>query len=167
MAELTAALKPWGSAFPPPDLSLLTREVRQEVHKMESEMNEHTLFIAEPPSPTAPSTAEPAVLPLPTSGLRPRLVLWHPDKTAVPVFELLSEETTIGRAQANGIWLNEVHGVSRYHARIKRDNGRYLFSDMNSSNGSYVNGKRVFEPVYLNDGDEVQVGEAKLIFHLA
>jgi serine/threonine protein kinase len=168
MDELAAALKPWASTFPRPDLSLLTREVQQEVHKVESEMNEHTLFIAEPPWKTAASTPVPAAArTFPASGVHPRFVLWQPDETALHVFEISSEETTIGRAQTNGIWLNEVDGVSRYHARIKRDNGRYLFADMNSSNGSYVNGKRVFEPVYLNDGDEVLVGEARLRFHLA
>jgi hypothetical protein len=48
--------------------------------------------------------------------------------------------------------------VSRHHARIEREEGAYLLYDLNSKNGTYVNGQEVREEPYrLKDGDEIQI----------
>lgn len=55
-------------------------------------------------------------------------------------------------------------GVSRLHAVIKRDAGRVLLMDLGSSNGTYVNGKRLNPNVEipLGNGDVVALGKLKI-----
>lgn len=51
----------------------------------------------------------------------------------------------IGKANDNDFVVNDVH-VSRYHARLIRDeNGRLFIEDTDSANGTYVNGDRVIK----------------------
>jgi DNA-binding winged helix-turn-helix (wHTH) protein len=50
-----------------------------------------------------------------------------------------------------------VREVSRFHARIARDAGGVLLEDLGSKNGTFRNGQRIEEPVYLLDGDMIQV----------
>jgi biotin operon repressor len=64
---------------------------------------------------------------------------------------------TIGRGSDCEITLAE-RQVSRYHARIERDEGGYLLRDLDSKNGTYVNGQQVSDQPYrLRDGDEIQI----------
>jgi pSer/pThr/pTyr-binding forkhead associated (FHA) protein len=67
------------------------------------------------------------------------------------------DEMTIGRSADCDIRLPK-RQVSRYHARIQRDDGGYLLQDLGSKNGTYVNGREVRdEPYRLKDGDEIQI----------
>jgi len=92
-------------------------------------------------------------------------------------FGLTSEESNIGRWDAdNGIFPDvdlDTHDpeakVSRRHARIIQENGRYLLEDLGSTNGTFINrGRRLIpgnrQP--LNDGDEVIVGKTFLRFRI-
>lgn len=63
----------------------------------------------------------------------------------------------IGRAQANDICLPEP-SVSRNHARIVIQQGGTWIEDLGSSNGTFVNGRRITAPTRLQPGDTVQVG---------
>jgi DNA-binding response OmpR family regulator len=47
--------------------------------------------------------------------------------------------------------------VSRYHAKIIHDSGRYSLQDLDSKNGTHLNGQPVKGTVSLNDGDEIQI----------
>lgn len=50
-------------------------------------------------------------------------------------------------------------GVSRFHARLEHSNqGVLVLSDLGSSNGTYVNGRRLQQPEALHDGDRVRFG---------
>ena len=50
-------------------------------------------------------------------------------------------------------------GVSRFHARLEHSNqGVLVLSDLGSSNGTYVNGRRLERPEPLHDGDRVRFG---------
>jgi hypothetical protein len=51
-------------------------------------------------------------------------------------------------------------GVSRRHAILSHTNGTYLVEDLGSSNGTFINGRRVTEqqPARLNNGDELKCG---------
>jgi len=55
-------------------------------------------------------------------------------------------------------------GVSRLHAVIKRDGNRILLMDLGSSNGTYVNGKRLDTNAehILNNGDVIALGKLKM-----
>jgi hypothetical protein len=68
-------------------------------------------------------------------------------------------ELILGREQASADLVVDDPGVSRRHARVLPQNGGVIVEDLGSSNGTYVNGERISEPVELGAGDEVQVGD--------
>jgi pSer/pThr/pTyr-binding forkhead associated (FHA) protein len=69
--------------------------------------------------------------------------------------------TCIGRTDENDVTLADV-SVSRHHARIKRqDDGAYVVTDLNSSNGSWVNGRRVAQSARLWHGERLQFGSVE------
>lgn len=69
---------------------------------------------------------------------------------------LIEEElTTIGRWPDNDIVLPD-RLVSRHHAQIRRVGTQFLLADLDSTNGTYVNGERVTE-YPLQDGDSIQI----------
>ncbi|MFI5261860.1 MAG: FhaA domain-containing protein [Candidatus Limnocylindrales bacterium] len=72
----------------------------------------------------------------------------------------LSGPARIGRAPDNDLVLADA-GVSRVHARIAPQQGAWIFQDLGSSNGSFLNGHRVTE-VALGRGDELRLGETRL-----
>jgi len=78
-------------------------------------------------------------------------------------FLIDKEVTGAGRYPESDIFLDDVT-VSRRHAEIRRENGRFSIRDMGSLNGTYVNLQRVDE-AELADGDELQIGKFKLIFY--
>ena len=57
----------------------------------------------------------------------------------------VESELRIGRGEQNDLRLND-GSVSRYHAFLRRVDGRYLLSDVGSQNGTFVNGRRVHAP---------------------
>lgn len=76
----------------------------------------------------------------------------------------LGESCSIGRTSGNDVSLPHEQ-VSRRHALIHaQEHGRFCFVDLGSSNGSYINGRRVVQPVMLKDGDQIGLGPARLIF---
>ncbi|MCA9933469.1 MAG: FHA domain-containing protein [Ardenticatenaceae bacterium] len=73
-------------------------------------------------------------------------------------------EFTIGRGSDCQVILPE-RQVSRYHAKIWFENGRYLLEDLESKNGTHLNGGPVEGKVPLQDGDEISIALAvKLVF---
>jgi serine/threonine-protein kinase len=181
MAEVAAALKPWVAGGTPADLAGLIRVTQQEVQRKEQRLNAATMVFAEEPGPVpaasvvgsapgfipAPPAYEtpPAHAPsLPAAGAGPRLELFLPDG-GTQMYPLIDGETRIGRAPDSDIALHDQDGVSRYHAMIRRSPEGFTLVDMNTRNGSYVNGIRVLEPTPLADLDEVQIGGARFRFH--
>lgn len=76
---------------------------------------------------------------------------------------LLEDVNTIGRHPKNSIRLHD-REVSKEHAVIERQpNGDYLLRDLNSSNGTFVNERRVRE-VVLREGDDLLFGSMHLTF---
>ncbi|MBI3273382.1 MAG: sigma 54-interacting transcriptional regulator [Planctomycetes bacterium] len=78
---------------------------------------------------------------------------------AVP---LLDEVTTVGRSRTNRLRI-EAEGVSRCHCQLVEAGGRWRVVDLQSHNGTRVNGARVEEKV-LEEGDTIEVGRAQLLF---
>jgi pSer/pThr/pTyr-binding forkhead associated (FHA) protein len=70
--------------------------------------------------------------------------------------------TTVGRHPDSDLFLDDIT-VSRRHAEISYNTGRYQIRDVGSLNGTYVNRQRV-DDVWLEAGDEVQIGKFKLVF---
>lgn len=69
---------------------------------------------------------------------------------------------SMGRAESNTIVLRDAK-VSRQHAQIQQQGNEFVVIDLNSSNGTFVNGQRVEECV-LTDGDEIQIGDFVMQF---
>jgi len=77
-------------------------------------------------------------------------------------FELEGPTVSIGRDSSNLVQLHDT-GVSRQHAEIRRVDNRFLLVDLNSSNGTLVNGKRIQEH-WLVSGDQIQMGRTLMLF---
>jgi hypothetical protein len=87
----------------------------------------------------------------------PGMGLVYEVKTAGP--------TSLGRAKVNDIVLNEDVAVSSEHCRIRPEDGAFVLHDLKSTNGTFVNDKRVSRQP-LAEGDTIQVGETYLQFRL-
>lgn len=91
-------------------------------------------------------------------------------------FELDSEEILLGRSDPVDQIQPDVdlsyyggfeQGVSRRHAVIISEEGRYVLEDLGSTNGTVVNREKVDpgSPVNLSEGDVIHLGKMKAIFH--
>lgn len=79
--------------------------------------------------------------------------------------ELAAGESTIGRSRSCTLALKDVT-VSRHHATLRLDGALAEVTDHGSSNGTFVNGRRIEGRVEVADGDRVMVGETVLVLHL-
>ena len=81
-------------------------------------------------------------------------------------YELSSDETLIGRNPTTDITLLD-EGISREHTMIMYDevDSDYVIEDLQSTNGTQVNGKRV-RSATLTHGDEIQIGYTRFKFLL-
>lgn len=89
----------------------------------------------------------------------PTLVVRHPDGKETE--HELSGELKIGRTGDNDLVLTE-GGVSRQHARVYVEGGAVLVEDLRSSNGTYVDGERVSDPMPLTPQSQLVVGDYEL-----
>lgn len=78
-------------------------------------------------------------------------------------FTLSGTNVTVGRSPEATIFLDDVT-VSRRHADIDSDAGDWRLTDSGSLNGTYVNRNRI-DSVLLENGDEVQIGKYRFVFH--
>ncbi len=75
---------------------------------------------------------------------------------------LLQEgENILGRDRDAIAWI-EVHSVSRRHARIVISGSRATLEDLESKNGTFLQGRAVTEPSVLSDGDRVRIGTVEM-----
>jgi predicted component of type VI protein secretion system len=88
------------------------------------------------------------------------LVLEGVDKGRV--FRDLPIPCTIGREEGNGLRLNDER-ISRYHAKVQYEDGDIIITDLDSTNGTRVNGSTV-QIRRLRPGDQVSVGRSMLLF---
>jgi Nif-specific regulatory protein len=79
-------------------------------------------------------------------------------------FPLPDESCSIGRESANCLCVSDA-SVSRRHCVISRENGRFRLSDLESLNGSFVNGVPIKER-YLEHGDQIKLGDTLFLFLL-
>ena len=117
------------------------------------------------PARAAP-LSEQANLPRPASAhpaSGPRLILKGPagEVTEYP----LGDSDVLGRSTTASVRLAD-REVSRKHSQIDREGNDFVLRDLGSSNGTFLNGKRLTAPARLADGDEVLIGTSKMEFRL-
>lgn len=99
------------------------------------------------------------------SNQKPRLVVRrgpNPDH----VYLLNNDTTIVGREPINDAMFPDPE-VSRRHARIINQDGDYFIEDLNSTNGTFINGRRISEITRIAGGDIIDFGETvRVVFEL-
>lgn len=73
-------------------------------------------------------------------------------------YTLEGDQMTVGRDSTNEIVINDAE-ISRRHARLTFQGGKYVLEDLGSTNGTFVNGQRLAGPRVLKAGEVVSFGE--------
>jgi hypothetical protein len=122
-------------------------------------------------APAAPVSSPPAVQSLPTGPPTPsggiskpmattrtssRLVITSGPKAGVEI-ELGTEPLTIGRSSESGLQILDDY-TSTHHARLLLWNDEWVIQDLDSTNGTYLDGKRVTIPTQVPVNTPVKVG---------
>ncbi len=68
------------------------------------------------------------------------------------------EEVTLGRLAGNDLVLNKGN-VSKYHARFVLKDGKFIVVDLKSTNGTFINGKKIGAPQVVKPSDRIQIGD--------
>ena len=76
--------------------------------------------------------------------------------------ESLRTPFELGRTREAEIFLRDAE-VSRRHARFETQNGVVFLEDLKSSNGTFLNGRRLADPLEIRPGDEIDVGTTRLV----
>src|SRR5580704_13021308 len=67
-------------------------------------------------------------------------------------------EINVGRVQGNDLMLPKGN-VSKHHARLLFRDGRFIVTDLKSTNGTYVNGRKISQATIVREGDKIYVGD--------
>ena len=81
-----------------------------------------------------------------------------------PLYRGFGDTITIGRGEGNAARL-DAPSVSLFHARLELDADGYLLTDLDSTNGTAVEGRRI-RSAYLTPRDRISVGERELVFQI-
>jgi hypothetical protein len=69
----------------------------------------------------------------------------------------------VGRSSEADLPLGDPE-VSRRHARFEAERGVVYLTDLQSSNGTFLNGERVYESIELRPGDHIDVGSTRMVY---
>ena len=72
--------------------------------------------------------------------------------------EFDKDEVTVGRVPGNDIVLPKGN-VSKRHSQVFRREGRFFVADLKSTNGTYLNGRRITTPSVIRPGDKIYIGD--------
>ena len=90
-----------------------------------------------------------------------KIVLWF-GAQVLKEYELGPQSVKIGRLPDNTVVIDNP-AVSSHHARVIHEGGRFVIEDLKSTNGTYINERRVHRQV-LENGDIVLIGKHKLVY---
>ncbi len=85
-------------------------------------------------------------------------LVMHSGPTPGKIFPLEGDVVTIGREAGNGIVINDAE-VSRKHTQFVFQGGKYIVTDLGSTNGTFVNGQRLTGQHILQPGEVISLGE--------
>jgi pSer/pThr/pTyr-binding forkhead associated (FHA) protein len=147
--------------FPPPPVITGPQNLSDSPSALPSSLGQPSPRFPAPPSQLSPG---------PTPGDRSPLTPGRPDKPVAalespgePPLLITKHDTSVGRMEGNDLVVSDTF-VSSHHARIVHDGDTFTLIDLNSSNGTYVNGQRLMSPCVLEQGDEVRLGDRSFIF---
>ena len=90
------------------------------------------------------------------------LEVWKP--SGRELITLSGERVTVGKASTNLVSLEHDSTVSRVHAVLENFGHAWSVRDLGSRNGTYVNGEKISAERVLRSGDELRVGNSRLVF---
>ena len=77
--------------------------------------------------------------------------------------QLIKDVTIIGRSAQTDIPLAD-DNASRQHCQVRKWAGNFRVEDLQSKNGTFVNGAKITKEQNLNDGDLIAVGDTTIVF---
>ncbi len=116
------------------------------------------------PPRSAPAAASTAPRAGATMGGGARLVTVNPTDPVPGEYSLLKDEVSVGRSEENDIVIPHV-SVSRAHARLLRRNGAYEVMDLGSTNGTFVDDRKVVGFAAIPNGSRVRIGDIQFVLH--
>ena len=124
--------------------------------------------LREPKPAAVPAAAETATVDAASSGSRSRrrrggekLVVVDPATRRGEEFPL-GEEVTVGRAGGCGVPIPDDTFVSQVHARVFRRDGDLYVEDLGSTNGTYLNKRKITTAAAMRKGDKLQIGKTTM-----
>ena len=99
-----------------------------------------------------------------TTKTRVRFTVYQPGLAPQQVTLSNGALITLGRASECTIPIKD-RFLSRRHAEIAFDQGRWYVRDCGSVNGTMLNGMKVIEPAPLRPGDRIALGDSEIVFH--
>ena len=88
---------------------------------------------------------------------------YGPDGHDLVVLDEARPTLSVGKSADNDLVVDNDPAVSRVHARLERLGPAWCITDLGSTNGTSVNGERIFAPRTLFDRDEVLIGRTRLV----
>src|SRR5215210_657162 len=104
-----------------------------------------------------------AAEPSPMDCLRLRVTAGNAQGSEIQI----SEELVIGRQASEEGQLGQDAEISREHARIARSGDHFVVEDLGSTNGTFLNGRRIVKEELLSPGDRIQVGATTLVVQVS
>ncbi len=121
---------------------------------------------AAPSPPSARPSTPPARAAAPGAVQRSaRLVSVNPISPVAAEYTMLKDEVSLGRGEENDLVIPHA-SVSRAHARLLRRDGGYELTDLNSTNGTFVDNQPLHGSTMIGDGTEVRLGEITFVFQI-
>ncbi len=150
-----------------PDIAFLTdRGAQVVIEEVDISTLDKVLkdFIQKPVEPEAPPPPAAAAKPGKVASARPKVPsLTHIDLEGQEYTLALGWVCTIGRAESNHVRVNDQR-ASKKHAEIRYEDGGYVLHDLESANGTLLNGQYVVEPEPLQHDHEIVIGRTMLLF---
>ncbi|MHB8895468.1 MAG: FHA domain-containing protein FhaB/FipA [Candidatus Geothermincolia bacterium] len=93
---------------------------------------------------------------------QPQLIVITADRNVGAKY-MLTDDVRVGRAANSNILIDDTY-ASQQHARIYSNEESYYVEDLGSTNGTYVNGRKISYPLELRAGDRIKIGKTVFEF---
>jgi hypothetical protein len=117
---------------------------------------------ARPTPPARTVSAAPPPSSSPMAAHEARLSLLEAIDPVPAEYSLFKDEVSLGRGEDNDVVIPHA-SVSRAHARLMRRNGVFELTDLNSTNGTYLNEQAVHGSVSISSGNQVRLGDVRFV----